>query len=806
MVLLGKARTANTKYLARELSVSEFIPYTALFNDHTVLTKDQALIQTIKLGGFSFETADDAELEIKKALRNNLLKGIASGSYQLYFHTVRRRQDIFEGQTEIPVDPNIVIPQNFITYVDKSWRDKHKHDQCYVNELYLTVIRKEELLGADILNRLTRKFKPKLSPAEKFSGLKESYEDLAELMMRLMTALRDYKPRLLGVRETEHGTYSEILEFLGKLVNCGQSGPILLPYKPIDCCLATNRLFFGGKSIEVRAHSKSKYAGVVSVKEYCPNTYAGIMDGFLQMPFEFIMTQSFEFTNRQAAIRAMQLKQGRLIQTGDKALTQIAEITQALDMAMGGEIAFGHHHLTITCIEDSPKLLENSLSLAVTQLTNVGCMPIREKTNLEAAYWGQLPGNGKYVVRKATINTMNLAGFASFHNYPTGKAKGNHWGEAVTVFNTTSGTPYYFNFHDRDIGHTLIIGPTGAGKTVLMNFLCAQAQKFNCRMFFFDKDHGAEIFIRALGGEYTVINPRAGCNFNPLSLEDTPSNRAFLLEWLTSLVVAYGDEMTAAEKAVLNSAVEGNFKLQPHDRVLRNIVPFLGIESGSNSLATRIGMWHGKGSHAGVFDNEKDNIDFTRNRIYGFEMGELLKDPLTLAPALSYLFHRVNESLDGTPTMIVLDEAWALIDNPVFAPKIKDWLKVLRKLNTMVIFATQSVEDATKSSISDTLIQQTATQIFLPNLRATEAYRSAFMVTEREFSLIKTTDPASRFFIVKQGSDAVVARIDLAGMTNIINVLSGRADTVKLLHDIIANTGDQPEAWLPVFYQEARNI
>src|SRR6201999_1081579 len=109
--------------------------------------------------------------------------------------------------------------------------------------------------------------------------------------------------------------------------------------------------------------------------------------------------------------------------------------------------------------------------------------------------------------RATPITTMNLASFNSFHNNPTGKATGNHWGDAVTVLETTSGTPYYFNFHLRDVGHTTIIGPTGAGKTVLMNFLCAQAQKFQCRLFFFDKDRGAEIFLRALGGTYNIIEP-----------------------------------------------------------------------------------------------------------------------------------------------------------------------------------------------------------------------------------------------------------------------------------------------------------
>ena len=185
-------------------------------------------------------------------------------------------------------------------------------------------------------------------------------------------------------------------------------------------------------------------------------------------------------------------------------------------------------------------------------------------------------------------------------------------------------------------------------------------------------------------------------------------------------------------------------------------------------------------------------------------MGEVLKERVSLEPTLLYLFHRINLALDGTPTIIVLDEAWALIDNKIFGGRIRDWLKTLRKLNGMVVFATQSVEDATNSAISETLIQQTATQIFLPNPKATDAYRQAFMVTDREFNLLKTTDPGSRFFLVKQGKDVVVARIDLSEMDDVINILSARAETVSILDEIRAEVGDAPEAWMPIFQERVR--
>ena len=306
-------------------------------------------------------------------------------------------------------------------------------------------------------------------------------------------------------------------------------------------------------------------------------------------------------------------------------------------------------------------------------------------------------------------------------------------------------------------------------------------------------------------GKYTIIDPGKQCGFNPLLLPDTSENRIFILEWLKQLVSTLGETISAEDVALLTSAINGNYKLEPKDRRLSNIAPFLGLE-GPGTLAGRLAMWHSNGSHARIFDNADDVIDFSQANIFGFEMAELLQDKFSLGPVLLYLFHRINISLDGSPTMIVLDEAWALIDNPVFAPKIKDWLKVLRKLNTFIVFATQSVEDASKSSISDTLIQQTATQIFLPNLKATDVYRKAFLLSEREHHLIKTIDPGSRFFLIKQGVDAVIARVDLSGMRDVINVLSGRADTVIVLNEVIKEHGDDPEVWIPIFNEKLRSL
>jgi type IV secretion system protein VirB4 len=793
---LTRRKVSKAQVGKREVSAAQFIPYDHHWDKETIITKKRELIQIIKIDGFSFETADDDVVDMKKMVRNSLYKSMAEGTFSMWFHLVRRRQSAY---------PEGKMPKGFPQYMDEKWRKKHHSRSTFVNELYISVIRKDDTKGAAKIQSLMDKLEKRTSKDADSIQLQEMHKELREAVYRVLATFRDYGARVLTTTMSESGPLSEPLEFLGRLVNGGAAQPMLVPTLDIAHYLPTGRMYFGSRAIEIRSASGTRYAGMVSIKEYSPHTAAGIMDAFLQMPFELVMAQSFAFENRQANLGSMQLQQRRMANSNDLAVSQVREITDALDLAMSGHIAFGKHHLTIMCVEDNLNALEAAISMVIAEMVNVGINPVREKLILEQCFWAQLPANGDFIGRPSKINTLNIAGFAAMHNYPVGKISGNHWGDAVTVFDTTSGTPFFFNFHARDVGHTTIIGPTGSGKTVLMNFLCAQALKFNCRLFMFDKDRGAEIFVRAINGTYTHIDPGKKCHFNPLQLDDTSENRSFITEWLSSLVSVNEEPIGAEDLLVIQRAVDGLYKLRVEDRVLHNIAPFFGME-GAGTIATRLKQWYGNGRFAGVFDSVDDHVNFKNSNVFGFEMGDVLNNRACLVPVLLYLFQRIQMSLDGTPTIIVLDEAWALVDNKIFAGKIKDWLKTLRKLNGMVVFATQSVEDAVNSSISDTLIQQTATQIFLPNPKATEPYRKAFMLSEREFNLLKNTDPGTRYFLVKQNKDVVVARIDLAGMEDIISVLSGRAETVALLDQIRAEVGDDVVEWLPVFNKRIKEI
>lgn len=795
-MFFSKTKLEKEKIVKYEVSQANFIPYQCHWNHNTILTKKQELVRVIKVRGLPFETLDSDDLDFKKEVRNNTFRSIAQSGYSLYFHTVRRKERAF---------PDGKMQDFFSNALNKEWKKRHADENVYINEHYITIIKGEDKGAISKFANFIQKLHYKADQFSWETHIRDMYEDLEETTSRILNGFSAYNAKLLGLVETEDGVVSELLEFFSRLVNANYSYKLSVPTVSIDHYLSMTRLYFGKKSIEIRHQNEIKYAGIISLKEYRNSTYPGILDGFMQLPFELIISQSFEFTDRAAAISSMQLQQRRLIQSEDVATSQIHEIDQALDSAMSGDFAFGEHHLTILCISDSLKSLENCLSLAAVELSNVGINAVREKMNLEPAYWAQLPCNFDYVVRKSKINTLNLASFASFHNYPSGQRDGNHWGDAVTVFDTASGTPYFFNFHIRDVGHTMIIGPTGAGKTLLLTFLCSQSRKFDCNLFFFDKDYGAKIFINAIGGKNLEPTIAENSGFNPFQLPDNASNRAFLVEFLTVLATSGGEKLSPDDLDKINQAVNGNYKLPFADRRLTNVVPFLGI-GGPDSLLGRMSPWYGDGSHARLFDNPKDLTNFQSGKVFGIEMSHILDDSKSLAPTLIYLFHLINLSLDGSPTMIVLDEAWALIDNPVFAPKIKNWLKVLRKFNAFVIFATQSVEDAAKSTISDTLVQQTSSQIFLPNLKATNVYKEVFMLSEREFNLVKSTDPSSRFFLLKQDNNGVIARINLAGMTDFINVLSGRTETLSLFDEIINEYGHDPKDWINEFLKKARNV
>jgi type IV secretion system protein VirB4 len=206
--------------------------------------------------------------------------------------------------------------------------------------------------------------------------------------------------------------------------------------------------------------------------------------------------------------------------------------------------------------------------------------------------------------------------------------------------------------------------------------------------------------------------------------------------------------------------------------------------------------WWGDGERAWLFDNAADLTDLSAATV-GFDMTAILDDPVARTPALLYFFHRVEERLDGTPAIIVVDEGWKALDDDVFVRRIKDWEKTIRKRNGIVGFATQSAQDALESRIASAIVEQAATQIFMINPKAREEdYVDGFGLTQHEFELVRKLPDNSHCFLIKHGNDSVVARLNLSGEKDLLTILSGREANVRIFDQLAEELGTEPDDWM----------
>jgi len=770
----------------KEAKAGDRLPYMALVDENVVLLRDGSVMLSLMVPGLAFETADTDELNAHAATRELLLRSALDSRFVLYHHVIRRR---------VHVELDGAFDDALTAHIDARWRERTGSGALYVNDQFVTLVRRPSRGKTGWPERLSRLMRRSAARSE-VTAEPSDLRELRAAASAMVASLGAYGARLLGDYEGAGGTCSEVLELLSALYN-GEMRPVRRPADGTDIgqMLPYRRVSFGLDALELRGAAGQDFAAMVSLKDYPDSTTPGLTDAMLRLPCEMVLTESYAPADRQVARERIDLAIRRLRSADEEAMAERREMASARDALGTGAAGFGDHHLSVLVRAPDFETLDTMTASCAAALADAGAIAVREDTNLEPCFWGQLPGNEDYLVRRALISSANMACFGSLHGFAIGQASGNHWGEAVTLLTTTSSTPYFFNFHNGDLGNFTVIGPSGSGKTVVMNFLAAQAQKFAPKTVLFDKDRGAEVFVRGIGGTYSRIAAGHPTGFNPLALPDSPASRAFLRDWLGVLLKAQGPE----EEATIASAVDAAYA---NDASLRRLSHFHELLAGARrpqpgDLASRLEAWIGEGEHGWLFDNADDRLDLA-SRVIGFDMTALLETPRLRTPVMMYLFHRIEERLDGEPAMILIDEGWKALDDEVFAHRIRDWLKTLRKRNALVGFATQSARDALDSRIATALVEQTATMIFTPNARARpEDYCTGFGLTAHELDVIRTLPAHSRCFLIRQADASVVVRLDLAGMPEVLTVLSGRESTVRKLDALRERLGDAPQAWFP---------
>jgi type IV secretion system protein VirB4 len=851
---------------SKEMALSDMIPYTVHYDDQTVITKDDGLVQVIKLDGLYFESLSAQQIKQFERKRNTVLRSIANSDRAVYVHLIRKKVD------EYPAGQGGTW---FSEQFNAAWKAQCKDQSFYKNEIYISVVRNRFRQGpAGLIDRAFSLFSGQKLSAQDLENFEAQAKDLNEATTLLCQSLSEYGARRLQIKrlptlttetltasftkqtindfgsnwlefqkvfgQCAHYKSCDLIDFLGcehtelgqffnYLINL-ESERVAVTDVTLDKALANSWIDCNTLSnmLTVQNIHQHKACAVLSMAQWPSRTSSHMLDEFLRQPVEFVITQSFFFTDRISAEHDMRQERRRIAVNDTEGASELDkdDITQGLQELKRGNAVNGLHHLSVLVHVDvvtdynepihgkqeTVTRLDKAVSLLATCFTALDVKPVRERFAAETFFWAQLPAQSQHFMgRRGKIKSSNFAGFASLHNYSTGKIDGNLWGPAIMPFPTESHTAYNFNFH-RELegmvaGHTAFSADTGAGKTTLLAALIAMADKVKPKVFWFDNREGAKVFMAAMGGQHTTLSVHTHTGWNPFQLPDTSENRAYLVELLGLMRTCYGGKLTPDDIERFNKAVHENYELKdPADRRLRNIAWCFG----HGELAKDMRIWYVSKDHTGanwqVFDNEYDTIDLDKLRHYCFEMRELIKDGNArpeLAVILSYPFHRIEQSMDGSPFIIVLEEGQNLVKHHYWREKIDSYIMQIRRKNGILIFVTPDPKYIYCET--DSIQKQTATKIYLPNSEARKSdYVDQLGLTQAEFEFIRDTPTGQRKFLIRRGNESIKAIFDLSRMAQFIPVLSSNDKTIALMNQVIAEVkSDKPEDWVPVFMEKA---
>ena len=793
-----------------DTSIAEFVPLSTHVSPSVLKTTGGDYLLVWHLGGLPFVGRETWDIEHRHNAFNRMLQTLRAPDFTnvaFWAHDVRRSRRIDAGSR---------FDQAFNQTLSDAYYQSLSSQKIMQNELYLTMIYRPVVAG--------KRFVEKSADVARLrSEQDQAIAKIHELAGNVEAVLKDYSPYRLSMYQSRNGVvFSEALEFFGYLLN-RLDEPVPVLDVPIHAYLPVSRHMFSSKTgdfIINTPQGKNHFGAILNIKEYTDGTYPGILNGLKYLDFDYTITHSFSPIGRQDALKALERTKGMMISSGDKAVSQIIELDHAMDQLASGNFVLGEYHFTLALYAESQEKLSQNIAAARAELSNAGFVSTKEDLAVTSAFYSQMPANWKYRTRLANVSSLNFLGLSPLHNFASGKKDNNPWGECVTTLQATNGQPYYFNFHathpaenslgEKAIANTMVIGKSGTGKTALINFLLSQVQKLkpSPTIFFFDKDRGAEIFVRACGGNYLALENGRPTGFNPFHCERSDANAQFLAD-LVKVLAGKGSYSPREEEDIFR-AVENMLDTPLHLRNMTNFQKSLP-NMGDDGLFARLRKWTAGNALGWVFDNPVDTIDLQKANIIGFDYTDLIDNVEVRVPVINYLLHRLEALIDGRRLIYVMDEFWKILDGKGGLKEFaKNKQKTIRKQNGLGIFATQSPEDALASDIAAALIEQTATMILLPNPNASrEDYISGLKLTEAEYDVVVKLDERSRCFLVKQGHASSVCQLNLRGMDDVLAVISASTDNISIMHQVLEEQAQQlgitpdqlgPEQWLGEFY------
>lgn len=803
----------------------KIIPYSSSVTDYIVKTRDGDLVSTWQLLGDTFEFESNEKLSHSANSINTLIRSFTGYPLTFYVHTAREDFfDSFEGASG----------NAFADRVSALYYTGIKEHTFKSNALYFTVAYRP-------FTALEKSENKRLNLAKKKQFLMESIADMEEIRARLFAALQKYSARPLGCVEEKGAVYSSQVSFYNFLIS-GVRQPVRVTSSPLYELIGGADVFFGNDTGQVVVRGTNRFFRALEIKEFSSREInAGILDVLLYADIEYVMTQSFTLMSKTEALRHIRTLEKQLKSIEDDAVSQREDLERAKDELTAGNISFGKYHFTLFVYADTyEKLVKDTHSLAAS-FTDIGLIVTLSTLSLAPAFCAQLPGVYHLRPRLASISSANFSELASFHNFYTGKRDATCWGESIAILKTPGKQAYYLNLHnvdfykndfgEKNLANTSVIGTAGTGKTMLLSFLAIMLQKYSradsfsenaqtkkMTLVFLDKDRGAELNIRALGGEYFSVRNGEPTGWNPFYLPKTRRNSAFIKSLIKLLVARNGESISSREETLISKSVDAVLDMEPLEnrqqgitRMLEHMSEAATEQERKNGLVVRLAHWAQGGQFGWVFDNAEDTFDIAHCSTFGVDGTEFLDDPDTCTPIAFYLLYRITQLLDGRRMVIFIDEFWKWLGDAAFKDFVYNKLKTIRKLNGLVIPATQSPGEILKSDIARAVVEVCGTQIFMANPQADfDDYVHGFKVSPQAFAIIKSLEPTSRQFVIKKSSLKkgdekafyALVTLDLSGLGVYTKVLSSSADNLEIF-DTLFKGGMQPDEWLDTYLKLA---